>query len=380
MIVEQLIYREPGKTAALKNGDLAGKAQMLLVFGSKNLIGDKSIIDDLRALYPASYLIGCSTSGEIFNSNVTDHSLTATAVFFEKTPVKFASVSLKDYPDNYQASAALARLVPHKGLKHAFLLSEGVHVNGSRLVEGLRDSLPEGVIVTGGLSGDGSRFEETYVLANDYAQKDIVVMAAFYGDDIKIGYGSVGGWDPFGIERFVTRSSDNILYELDGKPVLDLYKEYLGEQYSKELPLSALYFPLSIRSKSGGSDLVRTVLGVDEKAKSLTFAGNIPEGYYAKLMKANLQSLINGSLQAAEMCAKITESRKPKLAILVSCVGRKLVLKQMVDDEVEVTREVLGQDAVYTGFYSYGEISHSNTDTACELHNQTMTITTFDEA
>ncbi|MBP2655102.1 MAG: hypothetical protein H6Q73_2671 [Firmicutes bacterium] len=379
MIVEQLIYYGSKKKEFIKKSGIAIKAQMVLVFGSKNLVGDRAIVDDLRSSYPGSYLIGCSTSGEIFNTEVANNTLTATAICFEKTPVEFASVNLADYQDDYSASEALARMVPHDGLRHVFLLSEGVNVNGSRLVAGLRDHLPANVTVTGGLAGDGSQFKETYVIANNYAEKNVVALAAFYGDNIKIGYGSVGGWDTFGIERLVTRSKDNVLYELDGKPVLDLYKEYLGEQYSKMLPLSAFYFPLSIRSKAGGYELVRTILGLDEAAKSLTFAGNIPEGYYAKLMKANTNSLINGALHAAEMSTKVIQHRSPKLAILISCVGRKLVLKQRVDDEVDVTREVLGQDVAYTGFYSYGEISHSSEGSPCELYNQTMTITTFAE-
>jgi hypothetical protein len=377
MIVEQLLITGAGEKAFLKNSNLSAKAQMVLVFGAKQFIFDNTIFDDLRNLYPNAYIMGCSTAGEIFNQQVTDNTLTATAIYFEKTTVKFASIDILDCRECYRQAAALAGMVPHEGLKHVFLLAEGIHVNGSKLVAGLRDHLPKDITITGGLSGDGDRFKETYVIANQYATKHRVSLAAFYGNHIKIGYASAGGWDSFGMERLVTRSSDNILYELDGKPVLDLYKEYLGE-YCKSLPLSAFYFPLSIRSKNNKYNMVRTILGLNEAERSLVFAGDIPEGHYVKLMKANTNNLLNGARKAAESCAGFHQ-RPPKLAILISCVGRKLILKQMTDDEVEVARGILGEESIFTGFYSYGEIAHIQKGASCELHNQTMTITTFDE-
>ena len=111
----------------------------------------------------------------------------------------------------------------------------------------------------------------------------------------------------------------------------------------------------------------------------MTFAGDIPEGSYARLMKANFDRLIDGAAEAAKMSLDILGSFKPELVILISCVGRKLILKQRIEEEIEGVRDVLGNDACYTGFYSYGEISPSAGGAKCELHNQTMTITAFAE-
>jgi hypothetical protein len=158
-------------------------------------------------------------------------------------------------------------------------------------------------------------------------------------------------------ERLITRSSENILYELDGKPALDIYKMYLGE-YANELPGSGLLFPLCIRTDNVGELIVRTILGIDENAKSLTFAGNMPEGAYARLMKANIDRLIDGASNAAQNSMN-GNAERPELAILISCVGRKLVLNQRIEEEVEVIRAVYGNDTAITGFYSYGEISPS---------------------
>jgi hypothetical protein len=188
----------------------------------------------------------------------------------------------------------------------------------------------------------------------------------------------VGGWDAFGVERIITRSSGNILYELDGKSALELYKKYLGEQ-AKELPSSALLFPLTIRQDASTPPLVRTILSIDEKEQSMIFAGDIPEGWHAQLMKANFDRLIDGAFQAANHSLETLGQGSPDLAILISCVGRRLVLGQRTEDEIKQVEDVIGNKAIITGFYSYGEIAPTAPQANCELHNQTMTITTITE-
>jgi hypothetical protein len=151
----------------------------------------------------------------------------------------------------------------------------------------------------------------------------------------------------------------------------------LGE-HAAGLPASGLLFPLNLRTESDDTPVVRTILAIDEETQSLTFAGDIPEGSYVRLNEANFDRLIKGAEGAAEKTMLDTKS-SPDLAILISCVGRKLVLKQMIEEEVESVKEVLGQNTTLCGFYSYGEISPFSKNAKCELHNQTMTITTFKE-
>jgi hypothetical protein len=253
-----------------------------------------------------------------------------------------------------------------------------LRVNGSDLVKGLISHLPPQVSLTGGLSGDGERFKETLVLWDDPPERDAIAALGLYGGHLRVGYGSLGGWDSFGPERLITRSKANVLYELDGKSALALYKKYLGE-HAKELPAAGLLFPLSLRTKEGETGVVRTILGIDEKEQSMVFAGNVPQGAYARLMKANFDRLIDGSIGAARTSYEAIGSSCPDLAILISCVGRKLVLKQRIEEEVEGVREVMGAQTILAGFYSYGEISPFIPGAKCELHNQTMTVTTFSE-
>lgn len=284
---------------------------------------------------------------------------------------------MEDVDNSYDAGVKLCQKLDVTDLKSVLIISDGLKVNGSELVHGLQECLPKTTFITGGLAGDGALFEKTLVGLNESPIEGRIAAVGFYGDDLEMTYGSVGGWDSFGPERLITKSEKNVLFELDGKPALDIYKLYLGE-YAKELPGSGLLFPLSIRTNEENGYLVRTILSVNEKDKSLTFAGNMPEGAYARLMKANFDRLIEGASCAAQN--SITDkTTAPDFALLISCVGRKLVLDQRIEEEVEVVRAVYGNETAIAGFYSYGEISPSFNFMKCELHNQTMTITTLTE-
>lgn len=331
-------------------------------------------------MYPKAHILGCSTSGEICGTRVSDNSLVVTAVNFEFSQFNGTQVNLDEVDgSSYEAGVCLARSLDQNDLMHVFLLSDGLNVNGSDLARGLVAQLPDNVKVTGGLAGDSDRFEETVVVWDEALRPKTIAALGLYGKRLRIGYGSLGGWDPFGPERLVTRSRGNVLYELDGRSALDLYKEYLGE-HSSGLPATGLLFPLNLRHEETKTAVVRTILSIDEVEQSMTFAGDIPRGSYTRLMKANFDRLIDGAIGAAQQCIDSTDAVSPQLAILISCVGRKQVLKQRTEEEVEGVRDILGEQAVLTGFYSYGELCPVAQGAECELHNQTMTITTFSEA
>jgi hypothetical protein len=357
---------------------LNGDAKLVLAFGDTEHLRCGSRIEELRSAYPHAQVIGCSTAGEICGTQVLDESVVATAIAFRHTWVRTACVRLCDAGDSFAAGRRIAQTLSAPALAHALVLSDGLKVNGSELVKGLVQNLPAKVAVTGGLSGDGARFKQTLVCHNNGPEEGAIVAVGFYGDRLKVGYGSLGGWDPFGPERRITRSKGNVLFELDGHCALDVYKRYLGE-HAAQLPSSGLLFPLTLRTAPGETPVVRTILAVDEKAQTLTFAGDVPEGAYARLMRANFERLIDGATAAARTSCQRVDSAEADLAILISCVGRKLILKQRTEEEVEGVRSVLGERPALAGFYSYGEISPFAPSAKCELHNQTMTVTTFSE-
>jgi hypothetical protein len=377
MQIEQTRWNQVEGWIPMPPGKVGVNTQLVLLFGSPNCLKQIAWQDDIRNAYPNAHLLGCSTAGEIYGTEVTDETLVATAIAFEHTHLHGASLKLEEVNNSFQAGERLANSLPKESLVHVLVISDGQNVNGSELVAGLTHHLPPGVTLTGGLAGDGDRFQETLVLWDGPPESNTIAVLGLYGDRLKVGFGSLGGWDAFGPERLVTRSAGNILYELDGQPALALYKKYLGE-YAADLPASGLLFPLSLRMGEGES-VVRTILGVNEDERSLTFAGDMPQGAHTQLMKANFDRLIDGAVGAAQTSFEAIGDTSPELALLISCVGRKLVLKQRIEEEVEGVQDVLGSKTVLAGFYSYGEISPFTPSAKCELHNQTMTITTLSE-
>lgn len=378
MIVEQLHWTESGGWKTPVPAPTPFAPQLVLVFGGRRVLHDLTVVDALRTRYPGAPVVGCSTAGEIHGTEVHDDSLVATAIRFEHTALRIATQPLEEASGSAEVGSLIARALLAPDLRHVLVLSTGIHVNGSALVNGLSAELPEEVGVTGGLAGDGADFVETAVYFDGQPHAGAVVGIGLYGDRLRIGFGSMGGWDSFGPDRLVTRAKDNILYELDHEPALALYKRYLGA-HAERLPASGLLFPLSLRGAQGHPRVVRTILALDEASGSLTFAGDIPEGSYARLMKANVHQLVEGAHGAATACYEQLGGSTPELALLISCVGRKLLLQQYTEEEVESVRAVFGSGTVLTGFYSYGEMAPFSAMHTCELHNQTMTITTFSE-
>jgi hypothetical protein len=363
--------------------DLDSKQTLILVFAAPEFIDNPGPIQELAKHYPNSKMIGCSSAGEIAGDKISDNSISVAVIKFEKTPIKIVKTEINISTDSYQAGVFIANNLQQNDLRSVFVLSDGLNVNGTELVKGLNTIQKENIIITGGLAGDGNRFKQTWSIFNGNLIKNSITAVGFYGDHIQIGHGSRGGWDIFGLERLITRSKNNILYELDGKPALALYKEYLGERASG-LPATGLLYPLAIRKDEKDSrQLVRTILGVDEKTQSLTFAGDMPIGYLAQLMRANFDRLILAADEAGEIAVKKMfglegEPVKPVLAIAISCVGRRLLLGERTEEETEAVFESLPPGSQQVGFYSYGELSPFTTG-SCDLHNQTMTLTTLCE-
>lgn len=355
----------------------APTSQLCLVFGSGDLISNPSNFESIREKYPQACIVSCSTAGEIIGDEVFDNTLIATAIQFNKTSTRCIKTNINEQANSFETGKYLFNTLDSEDLTGLFIISDGTKINGSELVNGLNVNNQKLIPITGGLAGDAARFTKTVVGLNEVASEGNIVAIGFYGHHLNIGHSSLGGWDEFGKERIITKSVKNVLHEIDGTVALDLYKEYLGP-YAEELPGSALLFPLSMRLENSERNLVRTILSVNETDKTMTFAGNLPEGSKVRFMKANFEKLITASATAAEKSFD-KSSHVPELAILISCVGRKIILQERTEDELIAAKQVFGDHTCITGFYSYGEISPFNPQTNCELHNQTMTITTFSE-
>lgn len=359
----------------------------MLYFGTREALSTGVRYNELRIMFPAAHILGCSTGGQINNNDVNDDEIVAAAISFDATRLRLCREEVTNPKGSRSAGEAIGRALTADDLAGVFVLSDGLNVNGSELVAGIGNVIDPSIPLTGGLAGDGADFKETLVGGDCAPRPRTIAAIGFYGAAIRVGHGSAGGWDLFGPRRKVTRSVGNVLFELDGEPALDLYERYLGPEESKGLPGSALLFPIQVYDmKAPDSAVVRTVLAIDRQARSMTFAGDVPQGWTAQLMRGNLDRLAAGAADAARQArdglAVQDIGARPAnecLSILVSCIGRRLLMGQRAIEEVEAAGLELGTDTLRLGFYSYGEISPHAKSGHCELHNQTMTVTTLAE-
>lgn len=379
-IAQALLERLPADYSRL-DALSALEPDLVLVFGSIAVLENAQLGAALAASFPKASRIGCSTAGEIAGLDVMDDTVVVTAMHFDSARVVQASAELADMADSRAAGERLGAMLAAPELKAVIVFGQGVGINGSALVEGLTSSLGPKVVLSGGLAGDGGAFQRTVTLDNQGTSDKRIVAVGFAGDSLRIAHGCFGGWQAFGPTRKVTRCSSNVLFELDGEPALEVYKRYLGD-YAKDLPASGLLFPFEmLQREAQPTGIFRTILGVDESNGSLTLAGDIDPNGYLRLMHASTDKLVDGAENAAsQIIEKISTPPDVSLSLLVSCVGRKLVMGGRVDEEVEAVADVVGRNSVITGFYSYGEISMLLPGVGCALHNQTMTITHISEA
>ncbi|MGC9526675.1 MAG: FIST signal transduction protein [Limnospira sp.] len=377
---------------------------LVLAFGSSQLLDDPTPMVELREAYPDACLTGCSTAGEIFGSELLDGTLAVVVAQFEGTSLQLASEPLNPADGSFRAGAAVARHLSRADLRGILIFADGLRANGSELLRGLNQVLyqdiPPGgdvsIPVAGGLAADGDRFERTWTAVAGVPKSGWVTAVGFYGDRVRLGFGCQGGWTGFGPQRTVTRSRGNVLYELDGKPALQLYQEYLGK-LAWELPTTALLLPLTLGAPHYHHPMVRTAIGVDRGTRSMIFTGDIPEGSVAQLMLGNAERLIDGAIAAALIArhnsrppAERWDSRtgtshkiqpdRPTLAIAIGGSGRRLVLGERTEEELEATLDELPDQTQQIGFYGYGEFAPHGGAAVCRLQNQTLTLIAIQEA
>ncbi len=377
MQIEQFEWRPVGGWTPAGLGAWDSPTTLVAAFGDNGLAGDDGPVAELVAAYPNSHLLACSTCTPIVGDAISDGGMSVAVMRFSRTSLRSASITAGANCESFADGQRLAQRLVGRDLRAVLVLSDGLSVNGSALTAGMRDVLLENVALSGGLAGDGAAFASTWVVADGRGRNGVITAVGIYGDAVRIGHGLGGGWRAFGPERTVTRSVGNVLFELDGVSALPIYREYLGD-LAAALPAAALRVPLAVRAPGAEAvDLVRTILAIDDATGSMTFAGDVPEGSQTRLMTAAFEELVAGAAQAAA-CASPAHVDEPMLTLVLSCVGRRILMGERVEEELVACKQALPPGAVQVGFYSHGEIA-PGTDGFSALHNQTMTITTLSE-
>jgi hypothetical protein len=356
-------------------------ANLVLAFGSVKKFNEGKLQSFLKSRYPSAQIVGCTTSGEIGPGGVSDDSIQITAILWEKTQQRVAQTKMSGMESSFDAAVGLAKQLNADNLRTVLVISDGLNVNGSELLKGFQSILGD-VPIVGGLAGDGGAFAKTLQIYNDTMSDKMVIAVGLYGKSLITSSGALGGWKPYGPPRTVTKSVKNVVYEMDGKPALPLYRMYIGEAFSRGLPSTGLKFPLVVIDDDKCQVKIRTLLAIDSKNNSLTFAGNLDEGETVRLCQTNHERLTEGAGDAAKMVMEglgANKTNQAGLAILVSCVGRKGVMAEAVGNEVKLVSDILGPQTSVTGFYSYGELAPRPNTNDSVLHNQTMTIAYLSE-
>ncbi|MFM2139235.1 MAG: hypothetical protein RJA57_1542 [Bacteroidota bacterium] len=378
MIADLLLYKNGGWMGfdTLKNS--ADTYQLLLIFGERRLLTEPDVIPPIAQVFTNARSVACSTAGEIYGGGCNTDTVFCLALSFDKTRFEIVEDRIARHVNSFELGRSLARQLPSKELSYVMVLSDGALIVGDELIEGMNTVFDPSVTITGAMAGDGARFGETLTGTDGNLSTGNVVLIGFYGSALQVSSGVKGGWTLFGPERTITRSEGNELFEIDGENALTLYKRYLGE-YARELPGSALFFPIAILKNSSDDHVVRTILHVDEATGSMRFAGKVPVGSRIRLMRTNTDDVIHMAGNAAAD-ARVENpmhiSRSSELALIFNCIGRRLVLDARANDEIKAITDQLNPHTLVAGFYSYGEFSkRTSYGQGCELHNQTVVVT-----
>lgn len=377
MKVDQFTINGPHLDYSVKRIDKAASAQLILLYTSRKQLENPVWLGLLRSVYPNANIMSCTTSGEIYESELLDDSISAVAISLEHSSIKVASINLKEVENSYEAGKKLVTQFSSSNLQHVLVSCDGWLVDGSELIEGMYKDLSSNVTISGGMAGDGANFSHTLVGLNHKIEQGNIVAAAFYGNKLKVGYGNHGGWDVYGPRMLVTKCNGRIIEEINHKAALPLYKTYIGSD-SEGLPGTALKYPLGLIKKGKTTPLVRTIFNVDEINQTIITGSKIAVGSEICFIRAEFDNIIKGVEQAAESAVSLTDG-PVELALIVSCIGRKLLFGQDIQEEIEICKKKLGRQTPVIGYYSNGEISTTDRKYA-ELHHQMVTITTFSES
>jgi len=373
MQTQSYFYEENNWNAPFDES-LDSENTLIICFGSTRFEDIKDGFENLISTYKKSKIIGCSTAGEIYDDLVYESSLSVVIMKFEKSIIKICSKKCINSENSFEVGEKICNNLFNEELKSIFVLSDGLNINGSQITKGF-NKVSKNTIITGGLAGDGADFKKTWVLVDNKPVSNYITAVGLYGDNIHTAYANGGGWKKFGIDRMVTEAKNNILYKLDYEPALQVYKKYLGDK-SENLPASGLLYPLMIKEEGYKESKVRTILGINKQEQSITFAGDIPNGSEVMFMKATFDELVQGAKEAGDEIQRFDYKNKNATCIVVSCIGRKLIMGQKIEEELEAIKDILDDKINLIGYYSYGEISPLN-DGTCDLHNQTVTLTLF---
>jgi signal transduction histidine kinase len=333
--------------------------------GMLNVENSRELLEYLSTKFRNAHIIGTSTDGEIFNETVQDHSVILSFSIFESVTLASLSVSLDE--GSFTAGEELGREATRFGAQAMIVFSDAFATNGDLLMEGFTQH-SNNVILAGGMAGDNGKFQSTYVIsgAKLYSKRAVAIMLK--GENLRVNNGYSFHWLPIGPTFRVTHSVDNIVYTLDDRPILEVYRDYLGDSVADTLQSVGVAFPLILKQKS---QLIGRAPLISYEDGALGFGGSIPQGAKVQFGIGNANLILESSRETFNSC--LTQS--PESIFVYSCMARR----RFLGDAIGMETIPLHTIAPTSGFFTYGEFYTDPKNYQSSLLNETMTFLILSE-
>ncbi|MDD5158720.1 MAG: EAL domain-containing protein [Sulfuricurvum sp.] len=312
------------------------------------------ILDSLTSKLPSAVLIGATTAGEIINGTMTSGEIIVSVSLFDSTVIKTYYFPKSDFSHGVRA----AQEILSDRTKVCIVLSEGLKSDSESFLNGFT-SIRNDVVVAGGNAGDDLTFTRTYIIKENTIYDEGVVIAVLESDVLEVHPTYSLNWTMIGKEMTITRAENNIVYEIDGRGVRELYTHYLGEETIEQIPASAVEFPLV--KVEDGVEIARSMIAQTGDG-GFVYAGHFHNGEKVRFAIGNVEEIMDNAVDIREAVATYSV----EATYIYSCSVRKLFLKEQLNYEFGLIEEV----APTAGFFTYGEFFHSPSG------NQLLNITT----
>lgn len=356
------------------------KAKLAIVFSSVNL-AFPVLLKTLGEFLEEVPIVGCSSAAVISNLEISKQGLVIMLLSFSQETF-FNTACAKEINTTADSGEKLGEelLYGFQNVRRdlGIIFLDGLLENSSNLLSGLQERLGKSFPIIGGCASDNLAFKKTFV----YFNQEMLSGAAssiLLGGKLTFGIGVQHGWKPLGKPRYITKSSANVVYEIDNLPAANIYQDYLAcdlEKIRKEFKRISILYPIGIYLPGEKEYLLRNLLSIHDDG-SLTFQGGVPQASQIRLMIGTKESCLAATEQALEEVKNEFLGKKINFVLVFNSISRYILLGRQANRELEIIRESLGQEIPIIGIYTYGELAPLraiNYQGVTRFHNQTITI------
>jgi diguanylate cyclase (GGDEF)-like protein len=329
-------------------------------WGSPSLDSLPALQSQLQKLFPSAAVMGVQSAGSIVEGKAVEEVVVSISAF-EKVRLKpLFLTGLSALNAGQEVAKTLTEQEP------ALILSFiNGRLNGEAFVDGFSGTTPM-IPLAGAMAGDALAFQDMCVFDANQVSNQGIVACGFYGD-LQVRQDALFDWQPIGPKFTVTKAKNNVVHEIDNRPVLAFYRDYLGEEVvDRHMPKIAMSFPLIFHK--GEHAIARACLEVLEEG-ALRYAGELETGQTVQFGIGTPHELLkNAANHLNDLQGEPAES-----VFIYESAGRKLLLEASIEGELALFNRL----APASGFFGYAELSRLEEQNV--LLNQTLSYVALSE-